>query len=88
MSVITCYSNWCYIDQLDGVDLKDGEEVIVAWPDGDHEKLAVKLVCRERGYSDHGHTYTMPDSRAHYETNYKGAPVLVPLVGLEAWRVK
>lgn len=34
MKPVELYSSWCYIDYLDGKELKEGERVLIQWPDG------------------------------------------------------
>ena len=36
-------SNWCYVDSLDGEELKEGEKLVIVWADGmrTEEKLIV-----------------------------------------------
>lgn len=87
MSKIECYSNWCWIDRLDGVDLKNGELLFVKFPDGSAFGVACVVKSRTVDVQDMGHTYGAHESLAYAEIDYHGVKVLVPLVGLEARRV-
>lgn len=87
MNRIECYSNWCWIDRLDGVDLKHGERLLVRFPDG-HE-LPIECVIEQKTVpiSDHGSRFDATSSRAFAEIYFHGVPCKLPLVGLEARRV-
>lgn len=88
MNRIEQFSNWCWIDQLDGHDLDDGDELIVKWPDGFLEQVKIHVIRKSVDTQDHGVLTSVTDSRAYYRTTVRDVPVLVPLVGLEAQFVK
>ena len=44
MSKIECYSNWCYIDRLDGINLVDGERLEVTFPSGETLQVTCKII--------------------------------------------
>lgn len=87
MSKIERYSNWCWIDRLDGVDLKDGEMLFVRFPDGHHEGITCIVKPRKVSVQDMGSKYDAPESLAFFKIEYHGVTTLVPLVGLDARRV-
>lgn len=72
---------------LDGKKLEDGEIVIVKWPDGFLEQIAVTVTKEYGSVSDHGHAYDTISHIAWYITKHRGVRVAVPLDGLEAQRV-
>ena len=84
---IETYSNWCHFDRLDGVDLVDGDRLIITFPDG-KERLVKAIVQREdyTTYEQGGHHTNIPVRRAYAETSVWGVPVKLPLAGLEARR--
>jgi hypothetical protein len=88
MNRIECYSNWCWIDRLDGTDLKHGELLFVRFPDGHAQGVEcvveVKTVPIPEQGSGHYDAYS---SRAFAEIDYHGVAVRIPLTGLEARRV-
>lgn len=87
MNRIETYSNWCYLDRLDGKDLVDGEVLIVKWPDGQLQQTKIMVERKTQTYQDHGHNGEMPVSHAYVLAYHRGVQVRVPLVGLEAQRV-
>lgn len=87
MNKIERYSNWCYIDRLDGTDLVDGETLIIKWPDGQFQQTKIVVQRESQSYQDHGHTGEIPVSTAYILAYHRGVQVKVPLVGLEAQRV-
>ena len=87
MNKIERYSNWCYVDRLDGTDLVDGEILIVKWPDGQLQQVKIVVERKSQSYQDHGIRNEMPVSKAHILAYHRGVQVKVPLVGLEAQRV-
>ncbi len=85
---VEVYSNWCSIDQLDGVALQNGDRLRVRWPDGREEVVAVTVVDESYEGSDHGHSCRIFVSRAYHSFAHHGVIARVPLVGLEARREK
>jgi hypothetical protein len=81
---IRTYSNWCYIDRLDGVDLENGEKLVIQFPDGSEEEHTIKVKKFESSASDHGHTVSIPHSEAYIVLEYRGHKVEVRAAGLMA----
>lgn len=88
MKQITRYSNWCEYDQLDGVDLVDGEHLLVEWPDGNKERVTIRVMTDSYETSDMGHRCDIPTKTAHVVKDVNGVAVKVPLLGVKAKRVK
>lgn len=87
MNAIERYSNWCSIDRLDGIDLKDGELLIIRWPDGQFGQVQL---CVETGtfeIGEQGGDFQARRSHASVIAYHRGVQVRVPVVGLEAQRV-
>ena len=86
MNRIERYLNWCSIDRLDGLDLNDGELLIVAWPDGQLQQVQI---CVARRTFSHGNPCDGEgiESHAFAVAYHRGVQVKVPLLGLEAQRV-
>ena len=73
------YSQWCYIDSLDGKPLKHGEILRIQWPDGSWSKERVVL---EHGFdtiNDMGHNCEIVVDRAYVEVGHRGAKTKVRL---------
>lgn len=87
MKKIERYNNWCEIDRLDGVDIKDKERLRVKFPNGEILEITVSVFFSSYEISDMGTPYTIPCYKAYLETKWKGQECLVPLVELEAERV-
>lgn len=88
MNKIERYSDWwCWVDRLDGVDLKDGELLFVRFPDGTAKGVTAVVRDRRVRVSEQGGHYDARESLAYCEIDYHGVSALVPLVGLEARRV-
>lgn len=88
MEKIKRYSNWCEVDQLDGVDLKNNEVLKLKFPDGKVRKTKIKVKKTKEFVSDHGHSEQIPVSEAFIEIAQFGAKALVSIVNWEAERVK
>lgn len=88
MGKITRYSNWCELDQLDGVTLQNGEILSVEWPDGSKSVVTIEVDNTPGTYSDHGRESPMPKSIAYTPLTYRGVKSLVPLIGCLAVRRK
>lgn len=87
MSKVVVYSNWCWIDQLDGRELKQDERIRVTWPDRTQtDNLAVVKQDRVE-ISDHGHPYSATRSEAFVSVLIRGLLVDVRIVGLEVERL-
>ncbi len=88
MSKVEAYKNWfCDIDRLDEIDLKEGEDLELTFPDGTVERVQVLLHSEKQTYTDHGHTYSMTVSKAYFTLDYHGWEMDCPLEGLEAKRI-
>lgn len=85
----TVRSNWNWVDQLDGTDLADGEQLQVLWPSGRETQETVRLVQGRTDVSDHGHIYRAQDDRGYIDVMLYGLKIEVPLRGstLKAKRV-
>jgi hypothetical protein len=86
MNKIERYSQWCEIDRLEGVDVKNGELLFVRFPNGHAQGVTAVVKVRNTSVSEQGGQYTMRESIAYAEAEYHGVKILVPLVGLEARR--
>ena len=58
MKKVVVYSNWCYVDQLDGRTLNQGERLKVRWSDGHESIEAVVIMDKSHQAMDHGSPYT------------------------------
>ena len=82
--------NWGYWDTLNKIPLKDGEKLIIQWPD----KEKTEEICRVRNgtyiYSDMGHEGRGPDDVAYIFVKVHNLNVEVPLAqkGILCERVK
>lgn len=85
---VNTYSNWCYIDQLDGEDLKHEEVLKITFPDGHSIKQKIIVETSKETTSDMGHPYDLPIKKAFVQIIFHGKKINVSLVGLEAERVK
>jgi hypothetical protein len=86
MSRIERYSNWCWIDRLEGVDLKDGERLLVRWPNSILQYVCCIVEQRTVDIQDMGNTFGALESFAYAEIDHHGVKARVPLVGMEAKR--
>jgi len=86
MNAIERYSDWGYWDRLDGINLKDDEELIIEWPDGQLEQTRISVVDATIQVSDHGKSYDSHSTRCFVKRFFRGVQVEVPLVGLKAQR--
>jgi hypothetical protein len=66
------YSNWGYMDSLDGWTLVDGEVLRLQWPDGTVTTETIGVELGTMRYSDHGHDCTGPDHKAYITTTHHG----------------
>lgn len=82
MNPITMRSDWGYFDQLEGVDLVDGELLHIEWPDGSTSEHRIEVT--DSGYESvkEGH---IPNKRACIIVEVRGIPARVDL---RAARVK
>lgn len=68
-------------DELDGVALKDGENLQIIWPDGSTETRPIRVVSVERGH--HG---SVTSHEAYFISKYRGRDTWARLLGLQASR--
>jgi hypothetical protein len=90
MSPITTLYSWSHSDQLDGIDLIDGEALMLRWPDGHTERVTIRVEKMERAYMDHGHQDSAIDSIAYVEVVIHGAEIGVNVgdAGFQAERAE
>lgn len=81
---ITVLSNWCYYDQLDGVDLEHGEGLEILWADGKIEAHCIRVQEHETTGRD-----AVRIKEAFIDVNYRGSEIAVQLnkaTGMKARR--
>lgn len=88
MKQIVEYSNWGWIDRLDGQDLEDGEQILIHWPDDTILRETVVLVRTEETIMEMGRPYSTTRSKAYVKRTIHGVAVKVPIVGLMAERIE
>ena len=88
MSKVTMYSNWCSIDRLDDINLKDKERLRVTWPNGVVEDYTIIVRIYKTSTRDHGTSCDISHSDAYINVIYNGLLIEVRLIGLEATRIK
>ena len=81
MKKITTYSNWCYIDRLEGQDLMSGDMLRMVFPDGTETKEKVLVEEYNEPSSDHGHPITIPIKKAFVWRKVSGIKTKVYLAG-------
>ena len=83
-------SNWAYWDELDGAPLRDGEVLIIEWPDQTRTTNICHIQRDIFKYSDHGVECEGPDEKAYTIIPIYGLNVKVPLAqeGILCKRVK
>jgi hypothetical protein len=74
-------------DQLDGVDLVDGERLRVTFPNEETIDITVSLWCGMLSKPT-GEVISVFTKRAYLSTKWKAHPCMVALVGLKAIRLK
>jgi len=82
-------SNWNYVDKDAYGEFRNGECVVVRWPDGslEHKTVTVKesgMHISEQGVR--GGTY-IPVRKAYIEVEHNGEKIMTTLVGLEVSRI-
>lgn len=83
MNKVEVYSNWCYLDALDGVPLRENEKLRVKWPDGEITEEKVILESSSYQMMDHGSPCQIGTSKAFVEAQVKGVKCLIRLYGQE-----
>lgn len=81
MNKIEIYKNWCEIDQLNGINLEDGEVLKVKWPNGEITVETIILEKTSYQVSDHGHPWDVAVNRAYAQTECRGVKCLLRLSG-------
>lgn len=84
--VITRVHNWGYWEELNDVELRDGDVLTIRWPSGAETTEPIKVERGKYEYTDHGHQYEGPAHESYVERKVEGVLVRVPLKGLEARR--
>lgn len=79
MNRVVVYSNWCYVDQLDGKTLENGEKLRVRWPDGKETQETVFTMDKSYDTMDHASPYRVPVIEAYVTSSIHGASCLVRL---------
>jgi hypothetical protein len=72
MGKVEVGGNWSYIDELDGVPLKDGERLRVQWPDGSITEETCGVENGTFKYTDMGHEGTGSDVKAYLTIQVRG----------------
>lgn len=78
---IETYRNWCDYDRLDGVDLWNGEPLLLKMPDGTERECTVVLKESSYRISDMGSPYDVPVKTAYVEVPVNGAVAKMRLAG-------
>jgi hypothetical protein len=81
MNKVEVYSNWCYLDQLDGKTLENGEKIRVQWPNGEETQESVVVKKHSYMISDMGSPWEVWVSEAYVHGSIHGAQSLVRLTG-------
>ena len=87
MSPIKRNSNWASIDELDDIAIRNGELLIVQWPDGTLQQLAAIVESGHIDCGEQGGVYKGTLSHAFAAGVIRGIGVRIPLVGLPTQRV-
>lgn len=85
---VETYSNWCYIDKLDGQTIIDGEWVDVLWPD---DTVTMQQVMMQRGsfeYDDMGHKCRGSDHKAYLNVSVRSVTAKVYLRGMDKIKLR
>jgi hypothetical protein len=77
MKPFNTYSNWGYIDQLDGIDLVDGERLRVQFPNGTIIIAPIRVQKDRFTYNDMGHKNSGPDYKGYLNWTVQGLPVKI-----------
>lgn len=83
MNKIEIYSDWCYMDALDNVPLKNGEELKVKWGDGTESKHTVITESYTTHYSGHGGGDDIETRKAFIDVDHKGSKARLRLYGAD-----
>ena len=73
------YSNWCYRDQLDEKDFRNGEYVEAKWPNQSITEHKIIYEKEQTTVTDMGQQYGSDDWRAYIEIDHNGLKIKVPL---------
>ncbi len=80
-------ADWCSYDRLGDKNLKDGQILLLRWP---NDKITEHTIVVDKGYrmeSDHGHPCEIPTSHAYVWLYHEGLPIKVSVLGLEAQNI-
>jgi hypothetical protein len=64
---------WNTFDCLGDIDLKDGQKIMLSWPDGTQEEVKVRVRIGHDTVSDMGTPFTRQLSHAWIKTDLHGA---------------
>ncbi len=65
MNKVEIYSNWCYMDALDGKPLENGEVLKVKWPNGTITKETVIIESSSYTMMDHTSPWEVLTTKAY-----------------------
>jgi hypothetical protein len=74
------FSNWCYLDSLDGRVLADGERLLVTWPDGSTSTEKITVLQNSETVNDMGHDCQIQVTEAYVQAVVRGAKMKVRLL--------
>ena len=74
------FSNWCYLDSLDGDVLADGVRLLVTWPDGSTSTEKITVIQRNETVHDMGHDCQILVTEAYVKSVVRGATLKVCLL--------
>lgn len=74
------------IYKLDGIELRSGQKIKIAWPDGSETMHELKIEHREEEYGDMGHTYNTILHVPVIAINVRGHYMKVDLIKLDGFR--
>lgn len=88
MAKVTTLKNWCEIDQLNSVDLRDGDTVEITWPNGGEKTThTVHIEKSTQSVSDMGRSVDVPIRHAMIKLCHGGAWFDIRIAGLEARKI-
>lgn len=81
MKPIEVYSNWCYHDYLDGKELKDGQRLLLLWPDGLKQSVFVRVESTIKYLNTGSSSDSITIRKAFVNVMHHGAHVKIFLEG-------
>lgn len=66
------FSDWCYLDSLDGTPLREGDVLDVTWKDGTTSRETISVEESTYEVNDMGHPFACPVSKAFATTLLHG----------------